>query len=285
MFSIQHPRHGEILVTAHVHYLLEKDKEEQVPQRSPAWFEKRKKHLTASTIASVCGENKYESRTSALKKKLGLEPSFQGNEATEWGNLNEPIAIDKYEKLTGNKVLEFGLLESINEGEEFLAGSPDGITSTGILIEVKCPFRRIPNGTVPDHYMHQLQTLMHILDLQECDFVEYCPATIWQDEILSIVRVPRDDQFWFRIYPKILSFWQDVTDFENSGKMPIILETKPKRKKTKKEEEKECFIQLHENQKVEDKNTLALPLVFFELLEERHTLSKTESTNNKGNLQ
>lgn len=270
MVSVRHPRHGDIMVTEHVFFLLEKDKEEHVPQRTPAWHEKRKKHLTASTIASVCGENKYESRNSAMKKKLGLEPSFQGNEATEWGNLHEPIAIEKYEKKTGNKVLDFGLLESINKGEDFLAGSPDGITSTGTLIEVKCPFRRVPNGSVPDHYMHQLQTLMHILDLQNCDFIEYCPGTVWQDEILSIVHVPRDGAFWMRIYPKILSFWQDVTDFENSGKMPVVTETQPKRRKTKKQEERECLIHLQETQSVQDKtDTLVLPMVFFELIDEK----------------
>ena len=268
---VNHSKHGKTAVTKHVRYLLEKDEEESVPQKSEAWYAKRKKYLTASTIASICGDNKYESRSSAMKKKIGLEPSFNGNAATEHGNLYEPVAIDKYEEQRGQKVFSFGLLESINPGEDFLAGSPDGITATGRLIEVKCPFMRVPNGTVPFHYMHQIQTLLHILRLDVCDFIEFVPGSLWNDEILSIVEVKRDDEFWFRIYPKILSFHEDVVAFEKSGNMPVILESdkesKP-RKQTKKEVERCLIAKMHAKQEATD-TTFKLPLVFFEALENK----------------
>lgn len=268
---VNHSKHGRTAVTRHVRYLLEKDEEEMVPQKSAAWYEKRKKYLTASTIASICGDNKYESRSSAMKKKIGLEPSFSGNAATEHGNKFEPVAIEKYEEKHGQKVFSFGLLESINPGEEFLAGSPDGITATGRLIEVKCPFMRVPNGTVPFHYMHQIQTLLRILGLEVCDFIEYVPESLWVTEVFSVVEVRRDDNFWFAIFPKILSFHQDVVAFETSGKMPVILDsekvTKP-RKKTKKEHDR-CMIEVMHSKQVPDNTSFKLPLVFFEALENK----------------
>ena len=95
--------------------LLDKDKQEYAPQKSEEWYKKRKNYITASMIASVCNENPYESRLSALKKKIGKEPPFQGNQATEHGNKFEPVAIQRYEKLTNEKVLHFGLLSSLNE--------------------------------------------------------------------------------------------------------------------------------------------------------------------------
>ena len=210
--NVNDPRHGEITVTPHVKFLVEKDKREWCPQRTEPWYEKRRNHLTASQIASACGENPYETRTTAIRKKLGVEAPFTGNAATEHGNKYEDVAIEKYEKMTGEKVLAFGLLESLNENEKYLAGSPDGITASGRLIEVKCPFRRKPNGQIPKHYVHQVQTLMRILNLSVCDFIEYVPTGTWTEEIFTICTVRRDDFFWWRIEPKLKCFWDQVVE-------------------------------------------------------------------------
>ena len=139
MREIDHPRHGKIWVTDHVFRLIKKNEREQCPQRTAEWYTKRTNHITASAMASICKANPYESRISVFKRKLGEGPVFRGNKATEWGNKYEDVAIEKYEKLKNERVLEFGLLESLNPNEEFLAGSPDGITATEKLIEVKCP--------------------------------------------------------------------------------------------------------------------------------------------------
>lgn len=231
---VEHERHGKIEVTDHVHMLIEKDKREWIPQRTEPWYEKRRQHITASLIASICGDNPYESRVAALKKKVGCEPPFRGNKATEHGNFYEDIAIRKFEETTGEKVLEFGLLESLREGEEYLAGSPDGITASGKLIEVKCPYRRIPNGSVPGHYVHQIQSLMHMLNIEECFFIEYVPEGTWTSEIFSVVHVKRCEIFWNRIEPMLKRFWEDIMTYRNKGILPRELEEKetapPKKK-------------------------------------------------------
>lgn len=216
-FMIDDERHGRVRLTPHVHYLYERDRRSYVPQRTPEWYARRRAHLTASQVSSACGENPYETSRTALMRKVGTEPDFQGNAATEHGNKYEDVAIAKYEKLTGRKVISFGLMESLNEREEWLAGSPDGITTCGRLIEVKCPYRRIPNGEVPKHYVHQIQTLMHILKIEVCDFIEFVPEGIWQEEILSIVEVRRDHYFWWRIFPKLVRFWSEVEQKRAAG--------------------------------------------------------------------
>lgn len=225
---VEHERHGRIEVTDHVHSLIEKDKREWVPQRTPPWYEKRRAHITASLIASICGDNPYETRVAALKKKVGCEPPFKGNKATEHGNYYEDIAIEKFEQRTGEKVIEFGLLESLNEDEKYLAGSPDGITASGKLIEVKCPYRRKPNGSVPGHYVHQIQSLMHMLHLDECFFIEYVPEGTWTTEIFSVVHVKRCDIFWARIEPMLKRFWSDVLEYREKGILPREAQEKEK---------------------------------------------------------
>ena len=122
MHEIVDPRHGKIHVTNHVYMLIEKEKKEACPQRTPVWYQKRNNHVTASMMASACNANPYDSRSSALKKKTGASKPFTGNAATEHGNKYEFEAIEKYEGVTGQKCLEFGLLESLNPAEDFLAG-------------------------------------------------------------------------------------------------------------------------------------------------------------------
>lgn len=213
-------RHGKIPVHPHVAKLIEKNKAEACPQRTDEWYKKRQCHLTASSIASAVGDNPYEKRMTALRKKLGFGPPFKGNAATEHGNYYEDIAVKIYEQRTGEKQIEFGLLESIktdHNGEpvdtSFLAGSPDGITATGRLLECKCPYRRKPNGTVPNIYTYQIQGLMHMLDLPICDFFEYVPGSTWQEEIFEVITVVRSDVWWCTVFPQMQRFWGEVEYF------------------------------------------------------------------------
>jgi len=225
----EHERHGPIVVTPHVHMLIEKDRREACPQRTPPWYKKRNEHLTASAMATACGGNPYENKMSLLKKKTGNGAPFKGNHMTEHGNKYEHVALEKYEALTGEKVVEFGLLESINPGEEYLAGSPDGITASGRLIEIKCPFRRVPTDSVPEHYKYQLQFLMQILDLPICDFIQLVPETHWTSETFIITVVKRDPYWWKQKVPMIRRFWDEVLEVraaQERGERPLGREKK-----------------------------------------------------------
>jgi putative phage-type endonuclease len=289
--EIEHERHGRISVTDHVYMLIEKDRLEWTPQRTEPWYAKRRQHLTASSIASICGDNPYETRMTALKKKVGHEAPFTGNAATAHGNKYEDEAILKYEKLTGEKVIEFGLLESINPNQDHLAGSPDGITASGRLIEVKCPFRRKPNGEVPKHYVHQIQTLMHILNLDVCDFIEYVPAGTWTAEIFTIVTVTKCDVFWERVEPLLIRFWEDVQTYRVHGQLPRE-EPKEKTKQVSKRKprvitieppEKKCLIKPPQQYMEESSTTWTFPGSFIQAVEQRSNQKQGENDVEENN--
>jgi putative phage-type endonuclease len=270
--KIKVDRHGEIHVKPFVKALVEKDRAEACPQRTPIWYKKRREHLTASSIASAVGENPYEKRQTAIRKKVGFGPGFTGNVATEHGNKYEDVAIELYEKKTKERVISVGLLESIKNthlGEDvdtsFLAGSPDGITASGKLIEVKCPYRRKPNGEVPSHYVHQIQTLMHILDIPTCDFIEYVPSGTWTNEVFIVVHVPRCDIFWATNFIKLQRFWADVVsirkDIDEKGEEHVELATRePEKRKRAKPTPKPavCDISLDEDLPPQPSRTLCI---------------------------
>lgn len=173
-------RYREVPVHPSVHALLRGP--QGLPQRSQAWLDAREKLITASEVASALGENKYQSQRAYIKQKAGHTPRFRGNAATRWGTLMEPTAQALYERHTGRKLIEMGLVP--HPKHAILAGSPDGITLCGRLVEIKCPPKRdIGDGSVPDHYMPQIQLLLDILNLDVCDFVQYKPPQFVVTEV------------------------------------------------------------------------------------------------------
>jgi putative phage-type endonuclease len=149
-----------------VRRLIEKD---YAAQRSEEWLRLRGNMLTASDAATAIGVNPYEKPKDLILKKCGYN-EFKGNEATMHGNKYEDEARDIY-CIRNNEVShEIGLYQ--HPKYPWLGGSPDGITESGKLIEIKCPVTRQPDGKVPKDYYSQMQMQLFVTDLEACDFVE-----------------------------------------------------------------------------------------------------------------
>jgi putative phage-type endonuclease len=202
----------------------------QFEQRTPEWYAQRK-----GAIPTVLGENSYKSAWSLLVDKCDGNPKpFLGNDATRWGNLYEDVAIQKYSELRNKKVLSFGLL--IHPEHSWLGGSPDGITTDGILLEVKCPMRRkIVMGEVPHHYLSQVLLNLEICNLEMAHFIEFIPPTErdGEDYTINIVEVPRNREWFSKELPKMRQFWDDVLFYRREG-----IHTHPKYIKLQERREK-----------------------------------------------
>jgi putative phage-type endonuclease len=211
---------------------------EYAAQRSQEWLDLRGKMLTASDAATAIGVNKYQTPHDLLLKKCGIGEKFMGNAATEHGTKLEPVAIEMFEERYNEVVHEAGLIP--HPVHKWLGGSPDGITESGSLVEIKCPLmRRIQPGCVPEHYMPQLQLCMEIMDLESCFFVQYQPHEIAfpKPEVFDVTIVPRDRE-WFKKYlPVMKEFWDKVLYYrEHMDELPLPKE-KVKRPRKKKEVE------------------------------------------------
>jgi len=168
-------------------------------------------------VASAISENPYRSRRSLLLSKLGLKESQPATAFTIYGNETEDIALEKYKARVGCEVVNLGLM--VHPTHRWLGASPDGVTHDGVLVEIKCPVKRqIVPGEVPSYYMPQLQTLMEVLDLPRCDFVQYSPASDWCEEILDITSVPRDPEWWAAKFPLMQGFWDEWQEIEGRMK-------------------------------------------------------------------
>ena len=214
----------------HVKVLIER---EYAAQKSQEWLDLRGNMLTASDCATAIGLNHYETPFDLLLKKCGKGPVFTGNEATRHGEKYEDEARILYEQRHNEVVHEIGLCP--HPKYTWLGGSPDGVSESGKLVEIKCPMSRdIGNGDVPVHYMPQLQMCMEILDLEEADFIQYKPAeTNWpRPEEFTVVNVKRDREWWEKYFPVMEEFWQKVLYHRDHGiEVPEPKVRKPRKKK------------------------------------------------------
>jgi len=186
---------------------------EQYKQRTPGWYEARKGRITASSVGDIlmmsdksCGSymdyykdvlcksfkidakkacNSKRSQLDFIFDKCGLGKPFTGNEFTRWGQKFENIVTNIYSQMHQVDVLEFGLLP--HPTIDFLAASPDGISTDGIMLEIKCPPCRQVANHPSIYYWQQMQIQMMCTGLEYCDFfdahfVEYIHAGDWEVE-------------------------------------------------------------------------------------------------------
>ena len=141
----------------------------QPEQRTQEWFDLRRQMITASDWGAVLGKNKYSSYKEVLKKKI-KPPKYVQSAATIWGTKYEEVATKIYERRNNVEVVEFGVIQ--HEEHSFLGASPDGITNEGIMLEIKCPYRRQITGIPPEYYFCQVQGQLEVCKLERCDFLE-----------------------------------------------------------------------------------------------------------------
>lgn len=216
----------------HVQELISKEYD---AQRSEEWLALRGNMLTASDAATAIGDNPYEKPEDLILKKCGHN-KFNGNEFTAHGNKYEDEARDIYCERYNEVSHEIGLHP--HPIYNWLGGSPDGITESGKLIEIKCPLKRQIKPEVPVYYMPQLQLLMEILDLEEAVFIQYKPPELtWpKPKEFVLVEVKRDRQWFQDKLPIMENLWKRVLYHREHGVGDLLKPKRTRKPSTKKNE-------------------------------------------------
>ena len=170
-----------------------------VEQGTDEWLEARLGVPTASMFGKFITPTGRKSSQAEgyinqlIAERVTGEPTqFFKSEAMQRGNDLEPCARDMYELMTGNEVIEMGLLlhDTLSAG-----CSPDGLIGGDGGLEIKCPnpdthVANLRRNDIDPKYIPQVQGCMWVTERIWWDFVSYHP----QMEVL-IVRVERDDKF------------------------------------------------------------------------------------------
>lgn len=162
-----------------------------VEQRTAEWYKMREGLMTASDLAQALGCAKFGTPRDFLVKKCGYEvvPFDHSCPPLKWGTMFEPLANDFYQQLAHTRVHEFGLIP--HPDIQWFGCSPDGISDMGVMLEIKCPYRRRITGDIIPQYYHQIQGQLEVAGLKECDFIE-CAFKECADEAEWLAITPAD---------------------------------------------------------------------------------------------
>lgn len=186
---------------------------EQYVQRTAQWFEARRGLLTASDAASALNIKPYPSYRGSPRSELlarKSQNSFVQNMFVVHGQKYEDEARDWAAAAMGETVMDVGLVKHATL--DWLGASPDGVTTSGKLVEIKCPLKRaIQPGTIPHHYMPQVQVQMEVCDIDQTIFVQYKPPCVSQDGkgFLDIVVIERDRDWFGRHQEQLRACWEE----------------------------------------------------------------------------
>ena len=132
------------------------------------------------------------------------------------GSEAEEFAINEYELKTGEITERVGIC--VNDKYDWLINSPDRLIETDgryrKAVEVKCPnnethIKYIRDGGIPAEY--EAQILSYFLvndDLEELDFVSYCPDISAEQYRLMIITVKRDNLNLESAMESLLKFYE-----------------------------------------------------------------------------
>lgn len=197
-------------------------------QRNDEWHSDRTGIPTASRFKDVLTKPKTKADQEAgvlsqtarsyaldiIAERLTGERKEFSTAATEWGNYNEPFAIEYYQEITGNSVMECGFVKHPTVAT---GASPDGLIGLDGGVEVKCPYNtsihlnNALSGEVPAEYYAQIQGQIWVCGLDWVDFVSFDPR-IEGKARMSIVKVERDDQFIENLEKQILNFNEKLNE-------------------------------------------------------------------------
>jgi len=173
--------------------------------------EARRKGIGGSDVSDVFGLEPYGCKLKLFYDKTGVKKDFdETNGNMERGNVLEDIAVDFYEKKSGNIVERTKEHFQSKLYPHMLANVDGKVTlaeALGCILEVKCPsrdsFYRMKREGIPNAYILQGQHYMSVTDAPAMEYAIFC-ADAWD---MEIVRVERDDELINKIIEAENKWW------------------------------------------------------------------------------
>jgi putative phage-type endonuclease len=195
----------------------------QVEQKSPEWLQARLEKISGTRLCAAIGSS---AKQEALLNELIAERVARMHKdnyvtlAMAKGIEAEDPAIEEYELKTGEMTEKVGIC--VSDKYDWLINSPDRlILAKGIYrkaVEVKCPnddtqIKYIRAGILPGEYEAQIMSYFLVNEnLEELDFVSYCPRFQTDQYRLWIKNVKREELNLKEAEESVLAFyekWQD----------------------------------------------------------------------------
>jgi putative phage-type endonuclease len=193
-------------------------------QKSAEWFAVKLGKLTASRCddalaTTKTGESAYRKRLrlELLSERLtGLNTVVPESPAMRWGTENEGVARAKFASVSGLQVEEVGFIEhALIKG---LGASPDGLTSDGGILEIKCPqgpkhIENLMSNRVPKEYQAQLLCQISCSGRKFAHWVTFHPMFPEPSQIKIFRFEPTEDEI-DEFESKVYEFLEELNELE-----------------------------------------------------------------------
>ena len=160
---------------------------------SAEWHEQRRLGIGASEVSVACGFGRYRTRYDLWREKTGATAPWGGNEATLWGQRNEPHILTDWADRNEARIIETQQ-QFRHERWPHLWATVDAVATTidgeDVIVEAKCTTSRnaqLGDGgdDAPPEWLAQVQVQMLLSGLERAYIAvlidgnrsrEYCVA-------------------------------------------------------------------------------------------------------------
>lgn len=173
--------------------------------------------IGGSDAGTIAGLNKYKTAYELWMEKTGKKESFQGNQATSWGNALEDIVAQKYAERTGSKLRKSNNI-FIHKKYKWMTGNIDRLVAgSKKLVEIKTALGKFrsdvewgEDGTdiVPELYYLQIQHYLAVTNYQEADLAALVSGSNGAE--LRIYPIKRDNLIIKKLIDMEFDFWKKV---------------------------------------------------------------------------
>ena len=184
------------------------------PADRQGWLEQREKGIGSSEVGTILGVNPWETPYQLWRRKKGLSPRVEENEAMRAGHILESAVATYFEQESGRQVIKAseGDWLAVDTERDFLRVSPDRTywlegkhsnDNKGIL-ECKTTQMSIDPEDLPKHWFCQVQYQLGVAELQEGSLAWLCSGREFGYKNLSFV-----PDFFAWLCEEVDRFWVD----------------------------------------------------------------------------
>jgi len=192
-------------------------------QRSEDWYNYKVARIGGTRFGQVISGKKNRLVYDLVNEKLNGYPELDGyiDDDIQFGIDNEPIAAELYEKRSGLKLIEIGLIQSVKN--DIHIASPDRITNdSSVVVEIKCTrngaihLERFFEG-VDSKYLPQIKNYFAVSDkVKEAHWVSYCPYRLERPLVIHIFKREMFEKDYSKWSEQINAIEKDVKDKMNA---------------------------------------------------------------------
>jgi len=188
------------------------------PATHQEWLEQRKLGIGSSEVGTILGVNPWETPYQLWRRKLGIDPPVQENDAMRWGHYLEDAISQMFQHETGKTVIKASAGDwlAVDKKRDYLRVSPDRTywigdsrsASAKGIVECKSTALKVDADdpdSIPKSWFTQLMYQIGVIGYEE----GYLAWLVLTNRSFGTMRVEHNNDFYAFMVDKIDTFWNE----------------------------------------------------------------------------